>query len=88
MISVTPGSKPAAWQACLAGSFTTSGALRSEILSARASRAKYDQEAKLQLHKERGYGAGGFEQFLRGLSEKSHIADIIYFGDSRESRAL
>jgi hypothetical protein len=52
----------------------------------------YDDHAKEQLNFIRSVGSSGLSEFLRlveiGYLQKSHIVDTVYFGDSRESRAL
>jgi hypothetical protein len=55
-------------------------------------RGRYDEDAKQQLDKIRSLGASelgaAFRQALEGYLERSHVVDTIYFGNSRESRAL
>jgi hypothetical protein len=55
-------------------------------------RGRYDDDAKSQLEKVRVLGASEFGVMLRenleGYLERSHVVDTIYFGDSRDSRAL
>jgi hypothetical protein len=55
-------------------------------------KGKYDDAAKRELANVRGFGASELGSLLRegleGYLEQSHIVDTIYFGNSRESRAL
>ena len=55
-------------------------------------KGRYDDDAKWQLNHVRDIGTSNVGSILReigeGYLEKSHIVDTIYFGDSRESRAI
>jgi len=55
-------------------------------------RGRYDDDAKRQLKRVRSIGASElgslFRQMGEGFLERSHVVDTIYFGNSRESRAL